>query len=198
MANKQAYQVIMGAASLYSGTFSLTGAAEPLDQAVNSVPQSSAWTDLGFTNDGVTLTINQEFATMTVDQIADIIGRKMTSRDFQVKVNLAEATLENLTIGLNSGTVATGSGAGVNYKTYTPVYDGTELQPTYFALIIDGYAPADSSGVVKRRRFILRKVISIDNVEIAYKKGDMTLIPVTFGCHYVSTTLAPFKIIDQL
>lgn len=193
MPNKQAYQVIMGAGSMYTGAFSLTGANEPADSAVNTTPQSSAWTDMGFTNDGVSIVINQEFAEMTVDQIADTIGRKMINRSLQVQANLAEATLENLTLGLNSGTIATGSG----FKTYTPVFDGTELQPTYIASIFDGYAPASSAGVVKRRRFILRKVLSIENVEVAYKKGDMTLVPITLGCHYVSTTLAPFKIVDE-
>ncbi|HEX8106107.1 MAG TPA: hypothetical protein VF516_00200 [Kofleriaceae bacterium] len=194
MANKLAYQVIMGAGSLYSGLYQAT---EPLDQAVNTSPQASAWVDAGFTNDGVTITLNQEFATMTVDQISDIIGRKMTQRDVQVKANLAEATLENLTIGLNSGTISTGSGGGVNYKVYTPVFNGSELQPTYFASIFDGYAPASAAGLTKRRRFILRRVLSIDNVEVAYKKGDMTLVPVTFGCHYIDTVTAPFKIVDE-
>src|SRR4051812_35582900 len=106
MANQLAYQVIMGAGTMYNGLYQ---AVEPLDQAVNTVPQASAWTNTGFTNDGITLTVNQEFATMTVDQIADIIGRKMTQRDLQVQANLAEATLENLTLGLNSGTIASGS-----------------------------------------------------------------------------------------
>jgi len=193
MANKLAYQVLMGAATLYNGAF---GATEPLDTAINTTPQTSAWTDMGFTNDGSSILLNQEFATMTVDQIADIIGRKMTQRDIQVKTNLAEATLENLTIGLNSGTVSTGAGPA-SWKKYVPVFDGTELQPTYFAILLDGYAPASSAGVVKRRRFILRKVLSIDNIEVAYKKGDMTLVPVTFGCHYVSTSIAPFAIVDE-
>jgi hypothetical protein len=195
MANQLAYQVIMGAGTMYNGLYQ---AVEPLDQAVNTVPQASAWTNTGFTNDGITLTVNQEFATMTVDQIADIIGRKMTQRDLQVQANLAEATLENLTLGLNSGTIASGSGAGVNYKTYVPVFNGTELQPTYFAVLFDGYAPANAAGVVKRRRFVLRKCLSIENIEVAYKKGDMTLVPVTIGCHYIDTVTAPFRIIDEL
>lgn len=190
MANKLAYQVIMGAGSLYTGAYQAT---EPADTAVNSAPQASAWTDAGFTSDGVNLMLNQEFATMTVDQIADIIGRKMTQRDVQVQTNLAEATLENLTIGLNTGTIATGSG----FKSYTPVFSGNELQPTYIAVIFDGYAPASAAGVTKRRRFILRRCLSIDNVETAYKKGEMTLVPVTFGCHYIDTSTAPFKIVDE-
>jgi hypothetical protein len=190
MANKLAYQVLMGAASLYNGLYQ---AAEPADTAVNSAPQASAWTDMGFTDDGSTIMLNQEFATMTVDQVADIIGRRMTQRDVQVKTNLAEATLENLTIGLNSGTIATGSG----FKSYTPVFNGTEMQPTYFAALLDGSAPASAAGVNKRRRFILRRILSIDNVESAYKKDELTLVPVTFGCHYIDTTTAPFKIVDE-
>lgn len=195
MANQLAYQVIMGAGTMYNGLYQ---AVEPADAAVNTVPQASAWTNTGFTNDGITISLNQEFATMTVDQISDIIGRKMTQRDVQVQANLAEATLENLTLGLNSGTITTGSGSGVNYKTYTPVFNGTELQPTYFAVLFDGFAPASAAGVVKRRRFVLRKCLSIDNVEVAYKKDDMTLVPVTIGCHYIDTTTAPFRIIDEL
>lgn len=193
MANKLAYQVLMGAGTLYTGDYSLTGANEPLLAAVNTTPQASAWADAGYTNDGITVTWNQEFAEMEVDQVADLIGRKMVKRDVQVKANLAEATLENLVMALNSGTVTTGSG----YKYFDPEYDGDELQPGYKALIFDGYAPASAAGVTKRRRLICRKVLSIENVETAYKKGDMTLIPVTFGCHYVSTTLAPYRIIDE-
>jgi hypothetical protein len=193
MGNLLGYQVIMGAGQLYSGAF---GATEPLDTAVNSVPQASAWSNMGFTNDGVTITVNQDFAEMTVDQVADIIGRKMTQRSVVVQSNLAEATLENLTIGLNSGTIATGAGPAA-FKSYTPIFNGTELQPVYFAAIFDGYAPSSAAGVSKRRRFILRKTINTDNVEIAYKKGDMTLVPVNFGCHYVDTVTAPFKIVDE-
>jgi hypothetical protein len=64
-------------------------------------------------------------------------------------------------------------------------------------VIFDGFAPASSTGVSKRRRFILRRCLSIENVEVAYKKGDMTLVPVTFGCHYIDTVTAPFKIVDE-
>jgi hypothetical protein len=43
----------------------------------------------------------------------------------------------------------------------------------------------------------LRKVLSSDNVEFAYKKEDQTVFSVTWSVHYVSSSIAPFKIVDQ-
>lgn len=193
MAGQAAYEVIMGAGRLYVGDFSLTGANEPFDIAVNTTPQASAWTDVGFTNDGVTYTVNQTFSNMMVDQVADPVGAKMTERVVTIATNMAQATLENVKYALNTGTITTGSG----FKSLEPEYDGDELQPTYRAIIFDGFAPASAAGVVKRRRFLVRKVLSVEAVGVAYKKGDLTLIPVTFGSFYVSQTLAPFKIVDE-
>jgi len=196
MTNGAAYQVIQGAGRMYTSTFSLTAANEPGLTAINSVPQSSAWTYTGFTSDGITVTIAQAFSEMRVDQLADRVGTKMVTRELTLKANLAEATLENFTLGLNSGTITTAAGPAA-YKQYEPVYDGTELQPTYIAVLFDGYAPANSAGVVKRRRILIRKAISTENVELAYKKDALTLVPVTFTSHYISDTVAPFRFVDE-
>lgn len=193
MVNGQAYQVIQGAGRMYTGVFSATAAFEPALTAINSAPQASAWTYTGFTSDGITITIDQTFSEMRVDQLADRVGTKMTERQLSVQANLAEATLQNFTLGLNSGTITTA--ASNSY--YEPVYDGSELQPVYIAVLFDGYAPSSSAGVSKRRRIILRKAISTENIELAYKKDSLTLVPVTFTSHYVSDTVAPFRIIDE-
>ncbi len=194
MANGAAYQVLQGSGRMYTGVFSATGANEPALSAINSAPQASAWTYTGFTSDGITLNIDQSFSEMRVDQLADRVGTKLTERQLTCQANLAEATLQNLTLGLNGGTITTAAG----YSYYEPVYDGTELQPTYIAVLFDGYAPASAAGVSKRRRVILRKAISTESVESAYKKDSLTLVPVTFTSHYVSDTVASFRIIDEV
>src|SRR5688500_17493662 len=148
MANGAAFQGLMGAGRMYTGLFSATGANEPALSAINVAPQASAWTYTGFTSDGLTITINQSLAEMRVDQLADRVGTKLTERELQIQANLAEATLANLTLGMNGGTITTAAG----YSYYEPTYDGTELQPTYIAVLFDGYAPASSAGVSKRRR----------------------------------------------
>lgn len=193
MPNGQAYQVLQGAGRMYTGVFSATGANEPALANINAAPQASAWTYTGFTSDGITITINQTFSEMRVDQLADRVGTKLTERELQLNANLAEATLANLILGMNGGTLTTAAG----YSYYEPVYDGSELQPTYIAVLFDGYAPASAAGVSKRRRIILRKSLSTENVETSYKKDELTLIPVTFTSHYVSDTVAPFRIIDE-
>jgi hypothetical protein len=177
--------IIAGPATMYGGVF---GATEPLDTAINSTP-GAGWADLGGTNDGVNITINQDFLVLEVDQIVDEIGRRLTKRSVQVKTNLAEGTLANVQLALfNGGAISTGAG----FAAYDPANDNSATQPNYTALLLDGYAP---SGF--RRRFVLRKILSIDNVGMDYKKDGQTLVPVTFAAHYVSSSIRPFRIVDQ-
>lgn len=184
-----ATNLIAGPADLYVATF---GAAEPLDADIDDAP-GVAWVDAGGTQDGVTITINQEFMELEVDQIVDVPGRRLTKRDLQVTTNLAEATLANLRNALNGGVVATESGT----ESYEPTNDNSATQPTYRAILLDGWAPQTAAGASARRRLIVRKVLSVENVEAAYKKDEQTLFPVTFAAHYVSSAIRPFRIIDQ-
>ena len=178
--------LILGPGTLYRGLF---GATEPTESGINTTPAASAWTDLGGTTDGVTLTINQEYTELEVDQIVDIPGRRLTKRELTISTNLAEATLANLALTMNNlSSVTTGSSA----STLTPAFDTSATQPTYFALIFDGFAPDG-----KRRRVIARRVLSVDNTEFAYKKDEQSVFTVTFSAHYVSSVIAPFVILDQ-
>ena len=180
-----------GPGLLYIGAF---GATEPADSAVNTTPVASTWADVGGTQDGSTLNITREFLEMEVDQIVDMPGRRLTNRDLQITTNMAEPTLVNLQTALNGGTIT----ASAAFQTYDPDNTVAATQPSYKALLLDGYAPQSAAAVTMRRRVIARKVLSIDDVESSYKKDEQTLLPVTFGCHYVSSVITPFHIVDQL
>src|SRR5690606_9937970 len=165
--------------SLYTGAF---GATEPDDTAVDTPPDSGTWTDVGGTTDGVQLSIQQEFAELAVDQIVDVPGRRLTKRDMSVTTNMAEPTLENLALAMNqSPSVIT---TGVGYKKLEPSADTSATQPTYMALIIDGFAPEQL-----RRRIIVRKVLSTANADLAYQKDAQTVYTVTWSAHYVSPSI---------
>lgn len=186
-----ATNLIQGPGTLYTGAF---GATEPADSAVNAAPSASTWTDLGATKDGVTITADLEYAELEVDQIVDVPERRIVKRDLQVATNLAEGTLENLATVLNGGTVT----ASAAYKTFDPADDTSATQPSYKALIMDGYAPRTAASAVMRRRVVVRKVLSVESVEVPYKKDDQTLFPVTFSAHWVSSSIKPFRVVDQL
>lgn len=183
--------VLAGPGALYSG---LTTATIPADTAVNAAPAVSAgWTDAGGTDDGLTVTVNQSFFEMRVDQIPDIVGRRLTERDVQVTTNLAEGTLENLAVALNDTVAASGAG----FKKIDLVAGQAAMFPTYRSFLIDGWAPATTSAS-KRRRVVVRRALSIENVETAYKKDEQYLIPVTFGAEFVDSTTSPVTWIDEV
>lgn len=173
----------MGAGSLYRGVF---GAPEPA--TVATAISSTDWTDLGGTTDGVTLNVSLEYTNLEVDQIVDIPARRLTSREITVETNLAETTLDNLSVVLNGGTLTTGA----NQKDFEPADPGI-TGPAYSALLFEGIAPNS-----KTRRVVVRKVLSTDGTETAYAKDDQTVYSVTFGAHYVSSSIKPFKVSDAI
>lgn len=169
--------LIQGPATLYTGLF---GATEP---ATVATAPSTGWTDVGGTKDGVELGINDEYAVLDVDQIIYEVARRRTKRVVTVKTSLAEATLTNLALAIaNAAPVANVLNADDGLAAFAPGYG---------AVLLDGIAPGGF-----RRRVIVRKTLPTDSVGVAYKKEGQTLIPVTWTAHWVSASIAPFKIED--
>jgi len=174
-----------GPGTLYTGAF---GATEPADSAVNTTPAASAWTDRGGTDGGIKLVMTQTFSALKVDQIVDVPGRRLVSREFNLQTNFAEVTLENFQLAMNGGTAASGAG----FKTLTPNAASSATQPNYIASILDGWGPNQLT-----RRVIVRKVLNVSNVESSYQKDAQTFIPIDLAAHYVSNSIQPFYIQDQ-
>lgn len=185
--------LIQGPGTLYKGT-QYTGTydsdPEPGDTSINTTPAGSAWTDVGGTQDGINLEIAREYAELEVDQLVDVPERRLTKREFSISTNLAETTIENLALTLNEATTTVTTGSG--FKTFVPTTTTAATQPTYVPIILDGYAPSQN-----RRRVIGRRMLSIDPIATAYRKDGQTVFNVRWAGHYVSSTLAPFKVIDQ-
>lgn len=169
--------LIQGPATLYAGAFGVT---EPA--AVGTAP-GAGWDDLGGTKDGVELNIADTYSELTVDQVIYDVERRRIARKVSIKTVLAEATLENLARATNNTAPASDVLTGD---------DGlTAFSPAYQAVLLDGIAPGGF-----RRRVIVRKVLATEAVGTAYKKDGMTLVPVTFMGHWVSTSIAPYVITD--
>lgn len=169
--------LIQGPATVYVAPF---GTADP---ATIATTPAAGWVDVGGTKGGLELNVSSEFATLTVDQIVDIIESRRTGREVTVKTTLAEATLQNIAQAIaNAAPVAN----------VLELDDGlTAFKPAYSAILIDGIAPGGF-----RRRIIVRKTLPTDAVGIGYKKDDQTVVPVTWKLHWVSTVIKALKIED--
>lgn len=185
--------LVAGPATVYYGSF---GATEPAASAVSSAPSSAVWTDQGGTDGGIKINIDLDYFDLSVDQIVDRVGSRLQKREITVETNLAEPTLTNLKQAINGGTIT----ASAAYQTFDPLNDNSATQPSYYALLIDGWAPLGTAGASAsaKRRFIIRKVLNTDAVGMEYKKDGQTFIPVKLTAHYVSGTTGPFAIHDQL
>jgi hypothetical protein len=182
--------LVQGPGTLYSGVYG--SVTEPTDAAVNLAPAASAgWGNDGFTSGGIQIIITQTYAELDADQIVDSPGRRITKREVTVGTQLAQPTLENLSLAMNGGTVVTASA----YKTFDPLTAVTATQPTYTALILDGWTPELNAG---NRRFIGRRSLSTDKITTDYQKDKQTFFSVIFNLHYVDSTHALFHITDQL
>jgi hypothetical protein len=181
-----ASNLALGPGDIYSGNFGVT---EPADTAINTAP-GVGWTSRGGTQDGVNLIVDQKYTALEVDQVVDVVARRLTSRDIQVETNLAELTLDNLKTALNGGTVEVDGDSDTT--SYELDYATSATQPGYYALLIDAYGPNS-----KRRRIVIRKTLSTDKVAFAYSKDKQSVYTVQFSAHYVSSSISPLRIVDD-
>jgi len=186
--------IVMGPASLY---YALFGATEPAYSAITSPPNSAVWTDVGGTADGssVLLEIEHSLTDISVEQLIDRVGARVTKRVIQVTAALEEATLENMQLAMNQlATISPGSG----YSVLDLTTGVSSPQPQYMALLIDGWAPTTGTDEVEcRRRAIVRKCLSSSKVDLEYEKTKPVLYNTTWSAYWVSSSVSPVEIVDQ-
>lgn len=193
MAVQNTGNLLMGPATIYAGATGVITAA-PADPAVNSTPAASAWTDLGSPNGGVSFTITPKFTPLVCDAVVDNIDDRLTSRDIMVTLTLAEMTLANFALAMNSTPGATGS----NYQILEPNYGPYASQTSKTSFVIDGLAPVTGTAPVNaRRRLYIPRAQQTGKVEWLNAKDKEQGLLLTLKCYYVSTTVSPIHITDQ-
>jgi hypothetical protein len=179
----------LGPADLYWANFDITGANEPTDNSVTGAPPSG-WNGFGGTNNGVTWTVTPTYKELVVDQIVYDVERRLTNVQLTVATQLAEVTLTNYGATLNSSALVTAATTGAP-GTFEPSLANSGATPSYISIMVDGWGPNG-----KRRRVIVRKCLSTAAVGTADSKDGQKVFPVTWMAHYVSSTRAPYRIID--
>lgn len=173
------------ATAVWVGDF---GTAEPA--TIGAAP-GVGFRNIGGTQGGVRLVADREFFRLEVDQIPGRVGSSLTSEDYSIQTSLAEATLENYAVTVNAADDDVDTSV-VGEKALELGAADTTAEPNYRCVIIDGRAPNG-----KKRRVIMRKVLSTASVESGQQRGGQTVFPVTWTGHYVSESIAPVRKIDE-
>ena len=129
MANN-AKNIIVGAGTVYigkvtgteytendipvSGTLAAAGATNTFDNP--ALVNSTNWTHVGYTSEGVTFDFSPDYGEVQVDQLLDVAKIFKQGQKVSVKTTFTEATLENflVTMGADSNDLGTVSSSGNN------------------------------------------------------------------------------------
>ncbi len=123
---------------------------------------SSPYTEIGYTEDGVTVEYAAEEADIEVDEETFPIGSEITKETCQVTCNMAESSLENLN---NAMAGAARSGNIISFG------DGIQK---YMNVKIEGITPDGFLAAIQ-----IPKAVATGTVGRSFKKGTKTIVPIT-------------------
>lgn len=181
--------IIQGAAKIFMAP---KGEAQPSGVA-NGVSYSTIagnWTDVGFTSEGLDLTIEPDYLDVEVDQLLDSAALFKTSQRVTLATSFTESTLANLEFVIGqTGTVADVSGAPSvgtagairALKVSGGSLGSAPLERAFFAV---GPGPRVGTTTTKlsERLYYVPRVISSETVTTGVKRNEASMFPVTFRC----------------
>jgi hypothetical protein len=143
-------------------------------------------TDIGFTNDGIDLSIEPEYQDVQVDQLLDAAVIFKTSQKVSFKTSLTEATLENLARAIGQSVTGSVTGTLTTADTEKTLgLRGGSLGefPTEVGLVAVANGPRTTVTNGKTERvFEAYRAISVESVGIPVKRNEVTAFPVSFRC----------------
>lgn len=153
---------------------------------------SASWTYQGLTDGGVQASLEKSYANHTVDQAPDWVASTITERHASVATSLAQATLDKLVVANNGGLITTGVGVGVAWDKWEPTVDTLETPETYLCVSLEG-RKLDG----KRMIVMVRRALSVENMDFAFVKDGKTMFSVSWAGHFVSDVIAPMAVYTQ-
>lgn len=130
-----------------------------------------------YTVDGVTLTVSSSFADIKVEENVGTIIRRLTDQEVKVTLTFAEGELANLCAAIPGSAI----NAGGDVLTIGGGQAGGLLLQK-FSLTLVGKNPAGGA-----RTIALTAVNPTGEVGVPYKKGEISVVPVTFSCLVADT-----------
>jgi hypothetical protein len=161
-------EVLIGTGVLYIKDNSTTSLAFPGDDSSGNWDDPTGmtvpWDEVGYSEDGWTLEVDKTFEDVMVAEQLDPIKSLKSAQEVRLTGEMAQASLDNLSVALGGGTVAEDSVnyASGYYKYVPPVTD----QFTEYALVLhtDGKAGSD-------RQFHMPRAVNVGSFSMAHQKA---------------------------
>jgi hypothetical protein len=152
---------------------------DTLNEVTSSATPAFYYRNVGYTNNGLQVTYNPSYGSVTVDQLLDTAKLFKESMEVMIATEMAEGTLENvLTVfGQSSSTLT--EGATVDKLGLAGGALGEA--PTERQLVAVGQAPTSGTGVSKAERvYYARRVLSVQQSQFSLARNAASTFPVTF------------------
>jgi secreted trypsin-like serine protease len=195
--------IIVGAAALFVADTTLTPATlEGFDSSESfktTLSADAAYTNVGYTMNGLELQFQPDFGEVAVDQILDVAKLYKQGMQVNLATAFAEATLENLLLALAfkdtqlTGNKAASTGQVLNLSAgelgECPVERG-------IVAVGPGTGDCDASDTVERV-YTAYRALSIENVTVSAKRDEPSMFEVSFRLLPEDTSGSYGKIVDR-
>ena len=152
---------------------------DTLNEVTASTTPAFYYRNVGYTNNGLQVTYNPSYGSVTVDQLLDTAKLFKESMEVMIATEMAEGTLENIlaVFGQSAGTLT--DGATVDKLGLAGGALGEA--PTERQLVAVGQAPTSGTGVTKAERvYYARRVLSVQQSQFSLARNAASTFPVTF------------------
>jgi hypothetical protein len=147
----------------------------------NGGATAAAYRNVGFTNNGLQISYQPTYDSVTVDQLLDTAKLFKSAMQVQISTEMAEGTLENVlaVFGQKSSTL-TETGTGLTATDTLGLEAGAlGSAPTERQLIAIGQAPT-ADATETERVYYARRVLSVEQSQFSLARTAATTFPVTF------------------
>ena len=149
---------------------------------VNQTAGLFGYRNVGFTNNGLQITYNPTFDSVTVDQLLDTAKLFKSAMEVMIATEMSEGTLENIVtvFGQNAASLGAVTGTSTTTKQELGLAAGSlGAAPTERQLIAIGQAPTAGS-TASERVYYARRVLSVQQSQHSLARTTPTTFPVTF------------------
>lgn len=149
---------------------------------VNMAAGKFGYRNVGYTNNGLQITYNPTYDSVTVDQLLDTAKLFKSAMEVMIATEMSEGTLENVLVvfGQESDTLTDNGETGTALtKTLGLEAGALGSAPTERQLIAVGQGPT-SLGTKAERVYYARRVLSVQQSQFSLARNTPTTFPVTF------------------